>query len=125
MGLAVNIASWVVILILAWIHPHLPLVPSALMLFFAWLAMEVAGRRWSVGYLDSLRVLSHTVSARKNRAHRELLVADVVSRNSVGALGMALGGVVSFALPLVMACLLALCAWRLHKYDRLPRQKGH
>lgn len=122
-GLSINITAWMAIIVLGWLAPHLPMYIAIPWLVIAWLSMEIAGRRWSIGYVDSLRSLSHKVTSRKNRAHRELLVADVMSRNGVGATGMVIGGLAAPMLPAVMVVLLVICAYRLQNYDAAPIKK--
>lgn len=114
-GVRINIISWMSIILLAYVQPHLAWYVAALWFTVSWMWMEVAGRRWSVGYLDSLRMLSHETAVRRNRAHRELLTADLLARNGLSAGSLVVGALAAPVFPAVMVVLLGASAWQLRK----------
>ena len=117
-GIKVNTIAWIVIIVLAFVQSYVHIAIAFVWLLVAWLAMEIAGRRWSVGYIDTLRALSHEVRVRRNRAHREVLTADILARNSVAAGGLVLGAFAASVMPAVMLSILSVCAWRVWRQTK-------
>lgn len=114
-GVRINIACWLSIIILAYVQPYLAWYAAAVWFAVSWMLMEVAGRRWSVGYLDSLRMLSHETAVRRNRTHRELLTADLLARNGLSAGSLLVGALAAPIFPVVMVLLLGVSAWKVRK----------
>ena len=112
-GVYINIVAWVSIVTLSCAYPWLPWPVMAAWLGVSWLIMEAAGRRWSVGYLDSLRAISHEAATRRNRAHRELLTADLLARNGLSAGSLMVGALAAPVFPVVMTVLLGISAWQI------------